>query len=73
MAYNPAREIINHILAMGIDVLRFHAGHEKDWVGQSRHYETNFLSDLHQNISTTKDVSMEIPIFIVSYFFNLLW
>ena len=37
----------------------FHAGHEKDWVDQSGRYETNFLSDLHQNISTMKDISME--------------
>ena len=34
----------------------FRAGHEKD---QSGYYETNFLSDLHQNISTMKDISME--------------
>ena len=64
-AYIPAREIINHILAMGIGVMCFHAGHEKDWVGQSAHYETNFLSDLHQNISTMKDISMETQVILV--------
>jgi hypothetical protein len=29
-AYIPAREIINHQLAMGVDVMFFHAGHEED-------------------------------------------
>ena len=37
----------------------FRAGYEKEWVDQSAHYETNFLSDPHQNISTMKDISME--------------
>ena len=39
--------------------MSFNAGHEKDWVDQSGNYETNFLSDLHQNVSTMKDISME--------------
>ena len=50
---------------MGMDVMFFHAGHEKDWVDQSGHYETNFLSDLHRNISTMKDISMETWVIIV--------
>ena len=29
-AYIPAREIINHVLAMGTEVMFFRAGHEKD-------------------------------------------
>ena len=61
----PAREIINHILAMEIDIMSFHAGHEKDWVDQSGCYETNFLSDLYQNISTMKDISMETRVILV--------
>ena len=40
VVYIPAREIINHILAMGIDVMFFCACHEEDWVDQSGHYET---------------------------------
>ncbi len=43
----------------------FRAGHEKDWVDQSGHYETNFHSDLHQNISTMKDISMETRVILV--------
>ena len=31
-AYIPAREIINHLLAIGIDVMFFRAGHDEDWV-----------------------------------------
>ena len=64
-AYIPAREIINHILAMGTEVMFFRAGHEKDWVDQSGYYETNFLSDLHQNISAMKDVSIETRVILV--------
>ena len=36
----------------------FHAGHEEDWVDQSGHYETNFLCELQQNVSTVQDISM---------------
>ena len=64
-AYIPAKEIINHILAMGIDEMCFCACHEKDWVDQSGYYETNFLSDLHQNISAMKDVSIETRVILV--------
>jgi hypothetical protein len=64
-AYIPAREIINHILAMGTEVMFFCAGHENDWVDQSGHYETNFLSDLHQNISTLNDISIETRVILV--------
>ena len=43
----------------------FHVSHERDWVDQSGHYETNFLSDLHQNISNLKDISMDTRIILV--------
>ncbi len=41
-AYIPARQIINHLLAIGIDVMFFHAGHEEDWVDKSGNYAINF-------------------------------
>jgi len=31
----PAREIINHLLAIGVDVMFFRARHEEDWVDKS--------------------------------------
>ncbi len=43
----------------------FRVGHEKDWVDQSGHYKTNFLSDLHQNVSTMKDISKETQVILV--------
>ena len=52
----PVREIINHLLAIGINVMFFHAGHEEDWVDKSGNYATKFLSDLHQNASITNEV-----------------
>ena len=41
--YISAREIINHLLAMEIHVMFFHAGHEEDWVDKYGNYGTNFL------------------------------
>ena len=64
-AYIPAKEIINHILAMGIDVTFFRAGHEKDWVDQSGHYATECLCNIHQNVSSMTDVSIETQIFLL--------
>jgi hypothetical protein len=64
-AYIPAREIINHLLAIGIDVMFFRAGHEEDWVDKSGNYATNFLCDLHQNVSITKDISMDTRVILV--------
>jgi hypothetical protein len=59
-AYILAREIINHLLAIGIDAMFFHAGHEEDWINKSGKYATKFLCDLHQNVSTLKDISMDM-------------
>ena len=47
-AYIPAKEIVNHLLAIGIDVIFFCAGHKQDWVDKSGNYETKFLRDLHR-------------------------
>jgi hypothetical protein len=40
-AYIPAREIINHLLAIG---MFFCAGHEEDWVEKSGNYATKLLT-----------------------------
>jgi hypothetical protein len=57
-AYIPAREIINNLLAVWIDVMFFHTEHEEDWLDKSGNYATEFLCDLHQNFSITKDILM---------------
>ena len=64
-AYIPARAIINHQLAIGNDVMFFCAWHEVDWVDKSCNYATNFLCNLHQNVSTLKDVSMDTQVILV--------
>ena len=64
-AYIPAREIINHLLAIGIDVMFFRAGHDEDWVDKSGKYATKFLRDLHRNVSITKDISMDTRVILV--------
>ena len=43
----------------------FYAGHEEEWVDQSCNYETNFLGDLYQNVSTMKDVSIDTWVLLV--------
>jgi hypothetical protein len=50
---------------MGIDVMFFHAGHEEDWVDQSHHYGTKLLRNLHQNVSTMTDISIDTQILFV--------
>jgi hypothetical protein len=62
--YIPTREIINHLLAMGIHVMFFHAGHEEDWVDKSGNYATKFLCDHHQNVSTMTDISMDTHVIL---------
>jgi hypothetical protein len=64
-AYIPAREIINHLLAIGIDVMFFRAGRKEDWVEKSGNYATRFLCDLHQNVSTLKDISLDMQVILV--------
>ena len=64
-AYIPAREIINHLLAIGVDVMFFRAGHEEDWVDKSGNYATKFLHDLHKNVSITKDISLDTRVILV--------
>ena len=43
----------------------FHEGHEEDWVDKSGNYATKVLCSLHQNISTTKDISMDTQVILV--------
>jgi hypothetical protein len=64
-AYIPVREIINHMLAIGLDVMFFHAGHEEDWVDKSGNYATNFLHDLHQKFSITNDISTDMQVILM--------
>jgi hypothetical protein len=64
-AYIPAREIINHLLAIGVDVMFFRAGHEEDWVDKSGNYATKFLHDLHKNVSITKEISLDMRVILV--------
>jgi hypothetical protein len=44
----------------------FRAGHEEDWVDKSGNYATKFLCDLHQNVSTLKDISMDTKVILVT-------
>jgi hypothetical protein len=42
----PANEIVNHLLAIGIGIMVFCAGHKKDWVDKPDNHETKFLHNL---------------------------
>jgi hypothetical protein len=43
----------------------FCAGHKEDWVDKSGNYETKVLCDIHQNVSITKDISMDTWVILV--------
>jgi hypothetical protein len=64
-AYIPANEIVNHLLAIGTNIMFFRAGHEEDWVDKSGNHETKFLHNLHQNVSAMTDISKETRIILV--------
>ena len=55
----------NHLLAIGIDDMFFHAGHEEEWVDKSGNHATKFLHNLHKNVSITKDISMDMRVILV--------
>ena len=58
-AYIPANQIINHLLAIGMDIMFFRAGHKEDWVDKSCNHETKFLQDLYQNVSSMTNISKD--------------
>ncbi len=64
-AYIPANQIINHLLAIGMDIMFFRAGHKEDWVDTSGNHETKFLQDLYQNVSSMTDISKDTRIILV--------
>ena len=64
-AYIPAQQIINHILAMGIEVMFFRVCHEEDWVDESGNYGTKFLCNLHQSVSIMTDIPSETRVILV--------
>ena len=63
--YIPEREIIKHILAIGINIMFFHAGHEGDLLDEFHNDATGFLCNLPQNISTMNDVPRDTRVILV--------
>ena len=49
-AYVPARQIVNHLLALGKEALIYKAGCVEDWVDEDGEYECRFLEDLHHRV-----------------------
>ena len=43
----------------------FYAGHKEDWVDTSGNYETEFLRELHQNVSKMTDILNDIRIILM--------
>ena len=48
-AYIPATEIIDHMLALGLDVVFLRAGYEQDWMINGT-YECNFIEEMHKQV-----------------------
>jgi len=44
----PAKQIVNHLLALGVDVLTYRAGVDADWVDNEGLYESKFIKESHQ-------------------------
>ena len=46
-AHIPAKQIINHLLALGIDRLTFLAGVGTDWINDDGEYECQYINEAH--------------------------
>ena len=49
-AYVPARQIVNHLLALGKEASMYRAGHYRDWQVEGGTYECRFLEGLHAKV-----------------------
>jgi hypothetical protein len=62
---HPGKRNHQSSVGYGIDVKFFCAGHEGAWIDKPKNYATEFLCDLHQNVSTLKDRSMDTRVILV--------
>ena len=49
-AHIPANQAINHMLALGIKVQSYRAGHEADWVNDKGEYKCGFIKEMHETV-----------------------
>jgi len=65
-AFIPAKEIINHLLALGIDVRYYYIGYETDWiVSCGSKTSSKFLDRLYQKVSNIDGCSKDIRVVLV--------
>lgn len=46
-AHIPANQILNHLLALGVEVQWYRAGYEEDWLDGDGRYKCDFTKDMH--------------------------
>ena len=59
-AHIPARQIVNHFLALGLEVDMFRAGYEEDWLCNDGEYKCVFMAETHESVKAflRKDPNM---------------
>ncbi len=48
-AYIPVKQNVNHMIALGLDVVVFRAGFDRDWLVDDN-YECEFTKEIHQKV-----------------------
>ena len=46
-AHIPAVQIVNHLLALGLDVQSFRAGYDEDWLSSDGKLQSQFIQKFH--------------------------
>ena len=44
----PAKQIVNHLLALGVDTMLYRAGSKEDWVGADVKYACQYINTLYK-------------------------
>ena len=49
-AHIPAGQIVNHLLALGLDALVYRVGVEEDWLNEQGEYTCGFIEETHNSV-----------------------
>ena len=59
-AYIPATQIVDHLLALGLDVVFFRVGCEQDWLVDGK-YECRFIKEMHKQVKKEMVSNPSLP------------
>lgn len=60
-AHIAVNQIVNHFLALGIDIGVYRAGYEEDWLCKDGKYESIFMSEVHESTKALMRAEDAIP------------